>query len=91
VAWCIEGAGFQGAMARAVLTGMRFLTSAPYTRNIATDLQDCFDWLLPQLEGGERRIGEASEAVAYVTARREAMSLLQASKQAVGKAASRAE
>ena len=69
--WCVEGQGFQGAMARAVLTGLRFLTSAPYARHVCTSIDEGFTWLLPRLEGGEERSKEVAAAVAHVRARRD--------------------
>jgi hypothetical protein len=74
--WCIEGNGLQSAMARAVLTGFRFLTSAPYARHQSHGLDQSFTWLLPRLDGGERRLDDLTEAVAYVTQRRNTLARL---------------
>jgi hypothetical protein len=50
--WLIEGSGFQAAMARAVLTGMRFVSRAPYTRHVSVDLRHAVMWMLLQLDQG---------------------------------------
>lgn len=69
--WCIEGSGFQAAMVRAVLLGLRFLRSAPYPRHTASDLRGSLAWLLPLLGGGPARLRDLDEVVAYVTTQRE--------------------
>jgi hypothetical protein len=75
--WCVEGVGFQAAMVRAVLTGMRFIKSAPYARNIATGLQEGLTWLLPQLDGGAKRLDDLETALAYIRDRRASLRALQ--------------
>lgn len=79
VCWCVEGVGFQAAMVRAVLTGMRFIKYAPYARNIATGLEESLTWLLPLLDGGAARLGDVKTAVAYIRNRRASMRSLQSS------------
>src|SRR5262245_57929704 len=49
--YLVEGTGFQGAMVRAVLTGMRFLGQRPYATHVSTDLEDALGWMLGHLGG----------------------------------------
>ncbi len=77
VSWAIEGGGFHGATARAVLTGMRFLTRAPYERNISRSVEESLTWLLPLLGGGEHALDLLAEASAHVASTRDALSRFQ--------------
>jgi hypothetical protein len=54
--WLVEGSGFQGAMVRAVLTGMRLVSSFGYPTQIATHLDEAVAWILPHLDGGKTRL-----------------------------------
>lgn len=72
--WCIEGSGFQAAMVRAVLLGIRFLRGAPYPRHTAGDLESGLLWLFPLLEGGTSRLQEVDQAMAYIRSQRERIS-----------------
>jgi hypothetical protein len=69
--WCIEGKGFQSAMARAVLTGFRYLTTSSYPRNISTSLKDSVSWVLPQLPNGNVRVVRVDQAVSFIDAQRQ--------------------
>jgi hypothetical protein len=91
VSWTIEGGGFQGATARAVLTGMRFLTRTPYARNICRSIEESLEWLLPQLPGPEHA-NDVTDASSYIASRRDALSRFQSAiRTAPPKAASSAE
>lgn len=72
--WCIEGSGFQAAMVRAVLLGIRFLSGAPYPRHTASDLESGLLWLLPLLDGGVSRLPDLDQAVAHIRSQRERIS-----------------
>ncbi len=74
--WLVEGSGFQGAMVRAVITGLRIVGRFPYPTHIAGDLEEAILWILPKLEGGAERIERAHEAVAAIRAQRGANALL---------------
>jgi hypothetical protein len=90
--WAIEGSGFQGAMVRAVLTGMRFLIRAPYPRNVSTCVEESLSWLLPLLPGGEKRLDDAEELASYILTRRDALTRFQSViRSTANKVASRAE
>jgi hypothetical protein len=90
--WAIEGVGFQGAMARAVLTGLRFFSNATYARHVSSSVDESINWLLPHLPGGERRGAERAEALQYIGTRRESLAHFQSTMRAASeKAASRAE
>lgn len=68
--WFIEGSGFAAAMVHAVLTGLRFISRPPYPTHIASDLEEGLRWILPNLEGGSRRIESAHEAAKTIRAKR---------------------
>ncbi len=50
ICWQVEGAGFQAAMVRAVLSGLRFFKRQSYPTHISTDLIEAVGWMLPLLE-----------------------------------------
>jgi hypothetical protein len=52
ICWQVEGAGFQAAMVRAVLSGLRFFKRQSYPTHISTDLVEAVGWMLPHLEAG---------------------------------------
>jgi hypothetical protein len=70
ICWLVEGSGFQGAMVRAVLTGLRFFVRAQYPRSIVTSLGEAIAWMLPHLEGGARRVHRLEQAVEAISAQR---------------------
>jgi hypothetical protein len=76
--WCIEGSGFQAAMARAVLTGIRFLTPSGYSRHVSSSMAESLTWLLHQLNPTGARAGEVDEAVEYIRSRRDSLRALEA-------------
>ncbi|MET0284526.1 MAG: hypothetical protein ABW352_08660 [Polyangiales bacterium] len=91
VSWAIEGGGFQGATARAVLTGMRFLTRAPYDRNISRSVDESLAWLLPMISGADRH-PDLSDASSFIAARRDALTRFESAIRATeSKAISNAE
>jgi hypothetical protein len=70
ICWLVEGSGFQGAMVRAVLSGLRFFVRCSYPRSIVTGLEEGIAWILPHLENGPARTGRLSEAAAAIRAQR---------------------
>jgi hypothetical protein len=70
ICWLVEGSGFQGAMVRAVLTGLRFFVRAQYPRSIVTSLEEGIAWILPHLEGGAKRVQRVQEAAAAISGQR---------------------
>jgi hypothetical protein len=70
ICWLVEGTGFQGAMVRAVLTGLRFFVRAQYPRNIVTSLEEAIAWMLPHLEGGAKRVHRVEQAAEAICAQR---------------------
>jgi hypothetical protein len=68
--WLVEGAGFQAAMARSVLTGLRLVASRPYDMHVSRDLEEALRWMLPHLQGGTKRIETVSRAAAAIRAGR---------------------
>jgi hypothetical protein len=57
--WLVEGSGFQGAMARALLTGVRLFGRLSFPTHVATHLDEAVVWMLPHLEGGKARLLQA--------------------------------
>jgi hypothetical protein len=68
--WLVEGAGFQAAMVRGVLTALRLVAQRSYDTHVSRDLEEALRWMLPHLEGGTRRIERVSDAAATIRARR---------------------
>jgi hypothetical protein len=70
VCWLVEGGGFQGAMARAVLTGLRLFGRYPYATHLSTQLTDSLKWLLPHLADGSSRLRDVDKAAEFITMER---------------------
>lgn len=68
--WFVEGSGFQAAMVRAVITGLRLVSRPPYPTHIASDLEEAIRWILHKLPGGPERIDSARAAAATIQATR---------------------
>jgi hypothetical protein len=68
--WLVEGVGFQGAMVRAVLTGLWFSAHARFPAQFAKTLDGAVRWMLPHLEGGPKRLGQANIVAATIRAQR---------------------
>lgn len=51
ICWVVEGKGFQAAMARAVLTGLRLLPRTSFETNVKSDLAEAVEWLLRCIRG----------------------------------------
>jgi hypothetical protein len=51
VCWLVEGKGFQAAMVRAVLTGLRFFPRSAFESNVKSDLSDAVEWILRCIRG----------------------------------------
>jgi hypothetical protein len=49
--WLVEGSGFQAAMARGVLNGIRMFSRHPYPTFITPNLDEALSWTLPHLGG----------------------------------------
>lgn len=68
--WLVEGSGFQGAMVRAVLTGLRVVGRFRYPTHIAGELEEAIRWILPKLANGAERVEKAHDAAAAIRAKR---------------------
>ncbi len=55
--WLVEGSGFQGAMVRAVLTGLRLVVQRSYDTHVSTNIDEALGWMLTHL--GNRASGPA--------------------------------
>jgi hypothetical protein len=58
--WVVEGTGFQGAMVRCVLNGIRMFGRNPYPTFITSSLDEALAWTLPHL--GAVRSSDLSHA-----------------------------
>jgi hypothetical protein len=76
VCWCVEGGGFQGAMVRGVVIGLRLLARLPYATHVTTDLTEAIAWSVRQLDGADRRVPQAEEGARWVEQERRAHQLL---------------
>jgi hypothetical protein len=68
--WSIEGGGFQGAMVRGVITGIKLLARLPYDTHVSTNLNDSLAWTLRRLDGHDQRAPRIAEGVRWIAAKR---------------------
>jgi hypothetical protein len=54
ICWCVEGSGFQAAMVRAVLSGLRFVSRRNYPTHIEGDLGHATKWIVSSQSGAHR-------------------------------------
>jgi hypothetical protein len=71
ICWCVEGAGFQAGMVRAVLTGLRFFAHRTYATHVAAELEGAVQWIFAQLDPTSPRRRSVSEAVATIREQRQ--------------------
>ena len=64
--WLVEGDGFQGAMVRAILTGIRMFGTHTYPTHVGTNMQQALAWILPHLAGGIARLGDVPQATRII-------------------------
>ncbi len=58
VCWLVEGKGFQAAMARAVLTGLRLFPRTPFATSVQSDLNQALAWVLSYIRGPSLNLDE---------------------------------
>ncbi len=68
--WLVEGAGFQGAMVQAIITGLRLFTRRAYATHVSTNMQEAIGWLLSNLGSPERRAADAAGACQQIRRQR---------------------
>jgi hypothetical protein len=78
-AWVVEGEGFEGALVRAVLTGLRVMTRHSYPTHVASNLQAAVAWTLPHLAGGVARLADVPLATRAITMERTAAGIVTSS------------
>jgi hypothetical protein len=71
--WSLEGAGFQAAMVRGALTGIRMFARHRYPTHIATSTRDAVAWILPHLAGGNERVSQAPTIASFIQRERDAI------------------
>lgn len=69
--WLVEGEGFQGAMVRGVLTGVRMFGRLPYASHIATDMGEALEWIVRRLDGDDRRLAVVPDGVRWIQEKRQ--------------------
>jgi hypothetical protein len=60
--WVVEGTGFQGAMVRGVLNGIRMFGRHRYPTFITSNLDEALGWTLPHLGVGALRPADLNQA-----------------------------
>jgi hypothetical protein len=73
VCWVVEGSGFQAAMVRGVLNGIRLFSRNHYPTFITGNLDEALSWLLPQLGVGAMRPSDLNQARQQISLERERM------------------
>jgi hypothetical protein len=68
--WLVEGDGFQGAMVRAILTGIRMFGKQSYPTQVSSSLQQALAWILPHLAGGTHRLSDVPLAARVIMTER---------------------
>jgi hypothetical protein len=58
ICWVVEGTGFQGAMVRAVLTGLNFVAKRSYATHVSTSMLEAIGWVLTNLANPRNRSGQ---------------------------------
>jgi hypothetical protein len=64
--WLVEGAGFQGAMVRGVLTGVKMFGRLPYETHVSTHIEDAIGWILLRLDDTTSRIPTVADGVRWI-------------------------
>jgi hypothetical protein len=64
--WTVEGGGFQGAMVRAVCTGLRLFGKHPYPTHVTSGLSQALTWMIPNLHDGQERLSNVLEAISTI-------------------------
>lgn len=64
--WQIEGGGFQGAMVRGVLTGVKMFGRLPFETHVTTNLADALSWIVRKLDGSDRRLATVFDGVRWI-------------------------
>jgi hypothetical protein len=62
ICWLVEGTGFQGAMVRAVLTGLSLVARRSYATHVSSNMDDAFTWMLAHLPSPEKRADAVARA-----------------------------
>jgi hypothetical protein len=65
VCWLVEGKGFQAAMARAVLTGLRLLPRNKFETAVKSELSEALAWILLCLRGPKTNIEDEIAAARF--------------------------
>jgi hypothetical protein len=70
ICWLVEGGGFQGAMVRAVLTGLRLFGRHTYPTHVTTSMSEALAWILHQLDAGDLRLNLVPAGVQIIERQR---------------------
>ena len=69
--WLVEGGGFQGAMVRAVLTGLSIFGNHPYGTRVSTQLDDALGWMIEVIRKERPAPAVVSQAARYIQQQRQ--------------------
>jgi hypothetical protein len=69
--WVVEGTGFQGAMVRGVLNGIRMFSRNSYPTFVTGNLDEALAWTLPHLGPGVIRSTDLAQARQQIRLERE--------------------
>jgi hypothetical protein len=69
-AWVVESRGFEGAMVRGVLTGVRLFGRYPYPTHVSTELEEALEWMMPHLAGGATRRSDVPTVARFIRSQR---------------------
>jgi hypothetical protein len=79
ICWLVEGTGFQGAMVRAVLTGLNFVAKRSYATHVSTNMREAIGWILTNLANARNRSGQVVLACDAIEGQRQDRPQLQLS------------
>jgi hypothetical protein len=73
--WLVEGSGFQNAMVRGVLNGVRMFSRHPYPTFITGNFDEALAWMMPHLGGDVIKPSDLPIARMQIKRAREGISL----------------
>jgi hypothetical protein len=78
ICWLVEGTGFQGAMVRAILTGLNFVARRSYATHVSTNMNEAIGWILTHLANPRNRSGQIAIARDAIESQRQDRAPLEA-------------
>ncbi len=72
--WLVEGTGFRAAAVRAALASLQLVVRSSYPTRVCATIEDAIGWIIPHLDNGPQRMGEAAAAINAIQAGRHGLS-----------------